>query len=54
MNWLADNRPSDVAACVIHGDWRVNTIMDTHSPNRAISRQSSVSWTGRWPPSAIR
>ena len=32
MNWLADNRPSDVAACVIHGDWRLdNMIMDTHS-----------------------
>ena len=32
MKWLADNRPSDVAACVIHGDWRLdNMIMDTHS-----------------------
>ena len=32
MNWLADNRPSDVAACVIHGDWRLdNMIMDTRS-----------------------
>ena len=32
MNWLADNRPPQVAACVIHGDWRLdNMIMDTDS-----------------------
>lgn len=32
MAWLERNRPADVAACVIHGDWRLdNMIMDTDS-----------------------
>lgn len=32
MAWLEGNRPEDVAACVIHGDWRLdNMIMDTES-----------------------
>lgn len=32
MTWLEVNRPADVAACVIHGDWRLdNMIMDTES-----------------------
>ncbi len=32
MDWLDRNRPTDVAACVIHGDWRLdNMIMDTSS-----------------------
>ena len=32
MAWLEANRPQDVAACVIHGDWRLdNMIMDTDS-----------------------
>lgn len=32
MAWLEVNRPADVAACVIHGDWRLdNMIMDTES-----------------------
>ena len=32
MNWLDANRPGDVAACVIHGDWRLdNMVMDTAS-----------------------
>lgn len=32
MGWLEANRPADVAACVIHGDWRLdNMIMDTES-----------------------
>ena len=32
MAWLDDNRPSDVAACVIHGDWRLdNMVMDSAS-----------------------
>jgi aminoglycoside phosphotransferase (APT) family kinase protein len=32
MNWLEANRPADVAACVIHGDWRLdNMVMDSTS-----------------------
>jgi aminoglycoside phosphotransferase (APT) family kinase protein len=32
MAWLESNRPTDVAACVIHGDWRLdNMIMDSGS-----------------------
>ena len=32
MAWLERNRPADIAACVIHGDWRLdNMIMDTQS-----------------------
>lgn len=32
MAWLEANRPEDVAACVIHGDWRLdNMVMDTSS-----------------------
>lgn len=32
MAWLEANRPADVAACVIHGDWRLdNMVMDAHS-----------------------
>ena len=32
MNWLEANRPADVAACVIHGDWRLdNMVMDSAS-----------------------
>ena len=32
MSWLEANRPADVAACVIHGDWRLdNMVMDSAS-----------------------
>lgn len=32
MIWLEANRPMDVAACVIHGDWRLdNMVMDSTS-----------------------
>ena len=32
MAWLNENRPADIAACVIHGDWRLdNMIMETSS-----------------------
>lgn len=32
MHWLDANRPADVAACVIHGDWRLdNMVMDSTS-----------------------
>lgn len=32
MSWLEDHRPADVAACVIHGDWRLdNMVMDSIS-----------------------
>lgn len=32
MSWLDANRPTDVAACVIHGDWRLdNMVMDSAS-----------------------
>lgn len=34
MSWLDTNQPADVAACVIHGDWRLdNMVLDlTHTP----------------------
>ncbi len=32
MVWLDENRPADIAACVIHGDWRLdNMIMESSS-----------------------
>ena len=27
MNWLANNKPDDVASCVIHGDWRIDNMV---------------------------
>ncbi|MBC7462643.1 MAG: phosphotransferase family protein [Actinobacteria bacterium] len=27
MNWLEANQPADVAACVIHGDWRLDNMV---------------------------
>lgn len=27
MSWLAENQPPDVAACVIHGDWRLDNMV---------------------------
>ncbi|MFM7492030.1 MAG: phosphotransferase family protein [Actinomycetota bacterium] len=27
MNWLEKNKPDDVAACIIHGDWRIDNMV---------------------------
>ena len=42
MNWLAEHQPDDVAACIIHGDWRLDNMVisgidDTSAPGLSIA-----------------
>ena len=51
MAWLDAHQPEDVAARMIHGDWRFdNLVLDPERPVDACARSS----TGRWPRSATR
>lgn len=37
MRWLADNQPQEIAACIIHNDWRLdNVVLDPGDPTRII------------------
>ena len=51
MAWLDSRQPADVAARLLHGDWKLdNLVLDllgVASDHRGRS-------TGRWPPSATR
>lgn len=42
MHWLAEHQPDDVAACIIHGDWRLDNMVisgidDTSAPGPSIA-----------------
>ena len=36
MNWLAKNKPEDVASCIIHGDWRIDNMVFDLSQKRLV------------------